>query len=77
MKILVAADGSEAALDAVRHVLHLRRQGLNLTLVLAAVQALTYLWKMVPALDSDVLNKECRRRGGLGLQRPPANSIGH
>ena len=66
MKIFVAADGSEAAMDAVRHVLHFRRQGPNLTLVLTAVKALTYLWQIVPALDSDVLKKECHRRRGLG-----------
>jgi hypothetical protein len=37
MKFLVPADGSETALDAVRHVLHLWREGLEVTLVLATV----------------------------------------
>jgi nucleotide-binding universal stress UspA family protein len=55
MKILVPVDGSEAALDAVRHVLHLWREGLRVTLVLATVQAPTYLYEMILAPDSDVV----------------------
>jgi nucleotide-binding universal stress UspA family protein len=32
MKILVPVDGSDLALDAVRHALHLQRQGLQASL---------------------------------------------
>ena len=68
MKILVAVDGSEAALDAVRHVLHLWREGLRVTLVLATVQAPTYLYEMILAPDSDVLEKVTGAVGGHALE---------
>ncbi len=68
MKFLVPVDGSEAALDAVRHVLHLWREGLKVTLVLATVQAPTYLYEMVLAPDSDVLEKVTGAVGGRALE---------
>ena len=42
MKILVAVDGSEQALAAVRHALHLKQAGLQASFVLATVQAPVY-----------------------------------
>ena len=55
MKILVPVDGSELALDAVRHALHLRQEGLDATFLLATVQEPTYLYEMILAPDADVL----------------------
>jgi nucleotide-binding universal stress UspA family protein len=68
MKALVAVDGSEAALDAVRHALHLWREGLKVRLVLATVQAPTYLYEMVLPPDSDVLEKVSGAVGGRALK---------
>ena len=68
MKSLVAVDGSEAALDAVRHALHLWREGLKASLVLATVQAPTYLYEMVLPPDSDVLEKVSGAVGGHALE---------
>lgn len=47
MKILVAVDGSEQALAAVRHALHLREAGLQAIFVLATVQAPAYVIELV------------------------------
>ena len=44
MKILVAIDGSPAALNALRHVIGLVLVGLNTRLLLAPVQAPTYVY---------------------------------
>jgi nucleotide-binding universal stress UspA family protein len=57
MKILLPVDGSEGALDAVRHALRLRQEGLHATFVLATVQEPTYLYEMVLAPDADVLER--------------------
>ena len=43
MKILVCVDGSEPALDAVRHALYLHREGLQASFVLATVQEATVI----------------------------------
>lgn len=45
MKILVAIDGSQAALEALRHAINLIRKGLEAHLVLATVQAPTYVYE--------------------------------
>jgi nucleotide-binding universal stress UspA family protein len=55
MKILVPVDGSEPALDAVRHALRLRRAGLQASFVLATVQEPTFLYEMFLAPDAEVL----------------------
>lgn len=57
MKILLPVDGSEHALDAVRHVIALVRDGLNATVVLVNVQEPTYLYEMVLAPNADVLER--------------------
>ncbi|MFN0184257.1 MAG: universal stress protein [Aquabacterium sp.] len=57
MRILVPVDGSELALDAVRHALRLRQQGLDATFLLATVQKATYVYEMVLAPDADVLER--------------------
>ncbi|RZT97909.1 universal stress protein [Rivibacter subsaxonicus] len=57
MKILVAVDGSELALDAARHALELRRHGLQASFLLATVQEPTYVYEMVLAPDAEVLER--------------------
>jgi nucleotide-binding universal stress UspA family protein len=68
MRFQVAVDGSEAALDVVRHALHLWREELKVTLVLATVQAPTYLYKIVQTPNSDVLKKISGTVGGRALE---------
>ena len=67
MKILVPVDGSAHALDAVRHALRLRQEGLNATFVLATVQEPTYLYEMVLAPDADVLERVSGAVGSRAL----------
>lgn len=57
MKILVPVDGSELALDAVRHALRLRREKLEATFVLATIQEPTFLYEMVVPPGADVLER--------------------
>ena len=68
MKILLPVDGSEPALDAVRHALHLRREGLKASFVLATVQEPTYLYEMVLAPDADVLARVSGAAGARALE---------
>ena len=68
MKILVAVDGSEPALDAVRHALRLHREGLRASFVLTTVQEPTYLYEMVLAPDADVLERLSGAVGGRALE---------
>lgn len=57
MKIMIPVDGSMPSLDAVRHALRLRRDGLLASFVLATVQEPTYLYEMVLAPNADVLER--------------------
>ena len=59
LKILVAVDGSDLSLDAVRHALDLRAQGLHASLVLANVQEPPSLYEMITVRDAE-------RIAGLG-----------
>ncbi len=68
MKILLPLDGSEAALEAVRHALHLVREGLNAQFVLANVQEPTYLYEMVLAPDAEVLERVSGSVGAHSLE---------
>lgn len=68
MKLLVAVDGSEAALDAVRHALRLLAWGLRADIVLATVQEPTYLYEMVLAPGADVLERVTGAVGGRALE---------
>jgi nucleotide-binding universal stress UspA family protein len=54
MLILIPVDGSSASLDAVRHVLALRSEGLDVACVLANVQENPHLYEvvLVPNLDT-------------------------
>jgi nucleotide-binding universal stress UspA family protein len=68
VKILLPVDGSEAALAAVRHALHLLREGLQASFVLATVQEPTYLYEMMLAPDAEVLEKVTGAVGGRALE---------
>ncbi len=68
MKILLPLDGSEPALEAVRHALHLVREGLRAQFVLANVQEPTYLYEMVLAPDADVLERVSGAAGAHSLE---------
>ena len=66
--MLLPVDGSEAALEAVKQALHLLREGLQSSFVLASVQEPTYLYEMVLAPGSDVLEKVTGAVGGRALE---------
>lgn len=68
MKILLPLDGSEPALEAVRHALHLVREGLSAQFVLANVQEPTYLYEMVLAPDAEVLERVSGSAGAHSLE---------
>ena len=68
MKILVCIDGSESSLDAVRHVLHLKREGLRAGFVLATVQEPTFVYEMVMAPDAEVLERVTGAVGARALR---------
>ena len=68
MKILIPVDGSMSALDAVRHALRLRREGLQASFVLATVQEPTYLYEMILAPDADVLDRVTGAVGARSLR---------
>ncbi len=68
MKLLVAVDGSEHALDAARHALRLRAAGLKADFLLATVQEPTYLYEMILPPGSDVLERVSGAVGGRALQ---------
>lgn len=67
MKILVAVDGSDHALDAVRHALALHRDGLRASFLLATVQEPTYVYEMVLAPGADVLERLAGTVGSRAL----------
>lgn len=69
MKILLPVDGSELALDAVHHALQLVRNGLSAHFVLANVQEPTYLYEMMLAPNSEVLERVSGAAGSHALER--------
>jgi nucleotide-binding universal stress UspA family protein len=68
MKILIAIDGSPAALDAARHGLELVRGGLRAEFVLATVQDPAYLYELVLAPDTEVLERVSGAVGARALE---------
>jgi nucleotide-binding universal stress UspA family protein len=68
MKLLVAVDGSEASLDAVRHALRLRDAGLKADFLLVTVQQPTYLYEMILPPEPDVLERLSGAVGGRALE---------
>lgn len=67
MKILLPVDGSDHALDAVRHAISLVREGLAANFVLINVQEPTYLYELVLAPDADVLERVTGAAGNHSL----------
>jgi nucleotide-binding universal stress UspA family protein len=53
MKLLIAVDGSDLSLDAVRHALRLKSEGLQAELLLANVQEPPSLYEMITVRDPD------------------------
>lgn len=51
MKILLPVDGSQGALDAVRHAINLTEQGLQASFVVANVQEPTHLYELLMTTD--------------------------
>lgn len=68
MKILIPVDGSMPSLDAARHALRLRREGLQASFVLATVQEPTYLYEMILAPGADVLERVTGAVGARSLR---------
>jgi nucleotide-binding universal stress UspA family protein len=66
MKILLPIDGSDVSLEAVRHAIALRRDGLRAEFVLANVQAPATLYEMVRSPDPEALD-EIRVAAGTHL----------
>ena len=63
MKILVAVDGSEVSLKALRFAIGLTRQGLSGDLLLAHVQQPATLYEWVVAPDPDTLHRVAEAAG--------------
>jgi len=57
MKILLPVDGSENALEAVRHALRLASEGLRASFVLANVQEPASLYEVVVAHNAEVIEQ--------------------
>jgi nucleotide-binding universal stress UspA family protein len=57
MKILLPVDGSEGALEAVRHTLQLVAEGLRASVLLANVQEPASLYEVVVARDAEVIEQ--------------------
>ena len=72
MKILLPVDGSEPALKAVRHALHLQREGLRASFVLATVQEAIYAFEMMLAPNADVLERVTGAVGARALKSAEA-----
>lgn len=70
-KILLAVDGSESSLAAVRHALRLVADGLSATFVLANVQEPANLYELVTAHDPEVL-RQVSAGAGAHLLEPAA-----
>jgi len=72
-KILLAVDGSESSLAAVRHALRLAADGLAATFVLANVQEPANLYELVTAHDPEVLRQVSTGAGAHLLE--PAEAL--
>lgn len=68
LKILIAVDGSELSLDAVRHALSLRAEGLSAGFVLANVQEPASLYEMLTVRDPQRLQGLSASAGAHSLQ---------
>src|SRR5262245_32620441 len=69
LKILLPVDGSPASLDAVRHALRLRANGLMARFVLANVQEPANLYELMTAHDPEVLKQVSAGAGAHLLEQ--------
>jgi nucleotide-binding universal stress UspA family protein len=74
MKILLPVDGSNPALDAVRHALRLRDEGLVCSFVLANVQEPPSLYEVIVAHDAAVI-EQVRSAAGADLLQQAAAAL--
>jgi len=72
MKILLPVDGSAVALDAVRFVIGMAKDGLTTQVVLANVQEPATLYELVVAHDQQVLAEVSAAAGAHTLQAAEA-----
>ena len=72
LKILLAVDGSQSSLDAVRHAMRLVADGLAATFVLANVQEPANLYELVTAHDPEVLRQVSTGAGAHLLESAEA-----
>ncbi len=72
MKILIPLDGSELALDAVHHALHLLREGLQASFVLATVQEPASVYEMLLIPDAQARESVNQAVGAQALERGEA-----
>lgn len=68
MKILLPLDGSEVSLQAVRQVIHLVHQGLQVEVVVANVQEPAHLYEMVMAPDPALIARASAQAGAKALK---------
>ena len=73
LKILLPIDGSEAALDAVRHALDMVAAGLHASFVLVNVQEPATLYELVVARDAPTLERVADGAGRHALE--PAEAL--
>jgi nucleotide-binding universal stress UspA family protein len=73
MKIMLAVDGSEGALEAVRHALRLVQSGLKASFVLANVQEPASLYEVVVAHNAEVIEQVSEAAAAHSLA--PAQSL--
>ena len=69
MKILIPLDGSERALDAVHHALHLLREGLAASFVLATVQEPAGVYELLLIPDAEARDSVNQAVGAQALER--------
>ena len=72
MKILIPLDGSELALDAVHHALHLLREGLAASFVLATVQEPAGMYEILLIPDAEARATVNQAVGAQALERGAA-----
>jgi nucleotide-binding universal stress UspA family protein len=63
MKILLPVDGSELSLEAVRFVLRMAQDGLQINVVLANVQEPANLYEVLVAHDPELINRVSAQAG--------------
>jgi len=68
MKLLLPVDGSTLSVGAVRHVLKLRSEGLQFSLVLANVQEPAHLYELLMVHDTDAIDRLSAEAGLHALQ---------